>query len=195
MRDGDSAGAKVARSIGIALLVVCLGVVALYMFGYTRPPHHPLPTSFGAVLSTLLEYLSLLVWPNVDVFTHWRLSGLTAVFLVAATLARLGRVGWRKPDERRRALAMGAVILAMLCAALAVAFSRSGLGPGMGRASRYVTTTAPLFCALYVAWLVYGSARARRFVHRGPARFDSYRSSREFQVWPQIRRCEADGLH
>ena len=128
-----------------------------------------------------------------DVPTYWRFAGLIVVFLVAATLARLGWVGWRQPDERRRAFAMVAVILAMLCAAVAVGVLAFVLGPGEGRASRYVTTTAPLFCALYVAWLVHGSARARRFVHAGAVRCDGHLAvPANIQVWP--RRTEMRGV-
>jgi hypothetical protein len=164
-REEDSGRAKVARSIGIGLLVVCLAVVALYMMSYRSAAHIPRPTSLTAVSSTLLEYFSLVVWPNFDAPIYWRVAGLTAVFLVAATLVRLGWVGWRQSDERPRAFAMVAVILAMICAAVAVGLFRAGLGPGLGRSSRYVTTTAPLFCCVYVSWLVYGPARARRLIH------------------------------
>ena len=124
------------------------------MLGYKRPANHPPPTSFAAVLSTLLAYLSLVVWPIL--YDYWRFAGWLRVFLVAATLARLCWVGRRQPDERPRVLAMVAVILAMLCSAAAVGVGRAFMGPEGGRASRYVTTTSPLFCALYVAWLVYG---------------------------------------
>jgi hypothetical protein len=162
-REGDPARAKAARWIGVGLFVVCVAVAALYMLGYERPANHPAPTSFAAVLSTLLACLSLVVWPIL--YDHWRVAGWFVVFLVAATLARLCWVARRQPDERPRVLAMVAVILAILCSAAAVGVGRAFMGPEGGRVSRYVTTTAPLFCALYVAWLDYGSARARRFVH------------------------------
>jgi hypothetical protein len=60
---GDSARAKAARWIGVELIVVCLAVAALYMWGYERPANHPPPTSIAAVSSTLLACLSLVVWP------------------------------------------------------------------------------------------------------------------------------------
>jgi hypothetical protein len=159
-RDGEAGRAKASRAIGVALLVICVTVVAFYMVGYQRPPHHPLPISFSAVISTSAQYLSLAVWPIVPDYS--RFAWPIVAILVAATLVRLFWVGWRHPDDRTRAFAMIAVILAMLCTAGAVGISRSFIG---GRAGRYVTTTAPLFCALYVAWLVHGSARARRIVH------------------------------
>jgi hypothetical protein len=53
----------------------------------------------------------------------------------------------------------------MLCVAAAVGLSRSFLGPGIGFCSRYVTISAPLLSALYVAWLAYGPAPSRWLVH------------------------------
>ena len=102
----------------------------------------------------MLEYLSLVIWPNVD--DHWRLAGWIVVFLVAATLARLCWVGWRQPEERRRAFAMVTVILAMLCAALAVGVSRAFMGPGGGR-QPLRHDHRPAVLRLYVSWLVHGS--------------------------------------
>jgi hypothetical protein len=161
--DADYASTKLARLIRLGLLVACLVVITLYVWDYKRPVHHPLPGSFAAVGSTLLGYFSLVVCPNL--LDYWQFAGWIAVLLVAATLTRLVWVASRQPDERHRAIAIVTVILAMLCAAAAVAVARAFSGAGGGRASRYITTTAPLFCAIYVAWLVYGSARARHLVH------------------------------
>ncbi len=115
-----------------------------------------MPGSLAVVGSTLLGYLSLVVCPNV--LDYWQVAGWIAVLLVALTLGRLVWVAWRQPDERHRALAIVTVLLAMLCAAAAVAVTRAFSGAGGGRASRYITTTAPLFCVIYVTWLIYGSA-------------------------------------
>ncbi len=89
------------------------------------------------------------------------------MLLCLATLVRLAGVAVRSPDERPRAFGLIAIIVSMLGTAVAVGLSRSGLGPGAGRATRYITLMAPLMSALYVAWLSYGSARARRLVHVG----------------------------
>jgi hypothetical protein len=157
----DPGGA--ARAIGLWLLVACAMVVTLYLIGYTTPSHHPPPRSLTAVATTTLEYLSLVVCPNVP--SYWRPAGLTVVLLVAATLVRLAVVVLRQPEERPRASALIALILSMLGAAAAVGVSRSFFGAGGGLASRYVTMAAPLLCALYVAWLAYGPIPARRAVH------------------------------
>jgi hypothetical protein len=152
-----------ARAIGLGLLMACSAVVALYLSGYAKPAHHPPAPSLAAAASTTLECLSLIVCPNVS--EYWWPAGLTVVLLVAATLLRLTVVGLRAPGERPRALGLIAVILSMLSVAAAVGLSRSGLGPGAGLASRYITITAPLLSALYVAWLAYGPAPARWVVH------------------------------
>ena len=55
----------------------------------------------------------------------------------------------------------------MLCVGVAVGVSRSGLGPGAILASRYITLTIPMLCALYVAWLLYARGPARAAVHLG----------------------------
>jgi len=151
------------RAIGLWLLMSCSAVVALYLSGYSKPVDLPPAPSLAAVAFTTLEYLSLVVCPNVP--GYWWPAGLTVVLLVAATLLRLTVVGLRAPGERPRALGLIAVILSMLSVAAAVGLSRSGHGPGFGLASRYVTIAAPLLSALYVAWLAYGPAPARWMVH------------------------------
>jgi hypothetical protein len=156
-------GARSGRTIGLALLIVCLAVSAAYMFGYSMPFQHRPPPSFAVASSTFLAYVSLLVCPTWH--DYWRIAGLIGALLLAATLVRLGWVGLRQSGERPRAFALSAVILAMLCAGVAVGYSRSFFGPGGGLPSRYITTIAPLFCAIYVTWLVYGPAPARRLVH------------------------------
>lgn len=154
-----------ARAIGLWFLMACSAVVALYLSGYSKPPYMPAAPSLAAAASTTLEYLSLVVCPNVP--GYWRPAGLTVVLLIAATLLRLAVVGLRAPGERPRAVGLIAVILSMLSAAAAVGLSRSGLGPGFGLTGRYIPISAPLLSALYVAWLAYGPAPARWVVHAG----------------------------
>jgi hypothetical protein len=160
-RGEDPAGR--GQTIGLGLLTVCLAVSAAYMFHYAMPFQHRPPPSFAVALCTFLAYLSLLVCPTWH--DYWPLAGLIAALLLGATLVRLGWVGLRQSGERPRAFALSAVILAMLCAGVAVGYSRSFFGPGGGLPSRYITTIAPLFGAIYVAWLVCGPAPARRLVH------------------------------
>jgi hypothetical protein len=153
-----------ARAIGLWSLMACSAVVGLYLGGYARPANIPPTPSLSAIASTTLEFLSLVVCPY-DWGYWWWPAGLIVVLLVAATVLRLAVVGLRVPGERPRALGLIAVLLSMLSVAAAVGQSRSGLGPGTGLASRYITIAAPMLSALYVAWLAYGPAPARWAVH------------------------------
>jgi hypothetical protein len=113
----------------------------------------------------MLEYLSLAICPNVP--DYWRPAGLLLAGLVAATLLLLAVVSLRTPGERPRALGLMAIILAMLDMAAAIGLSRSGLGPGTGLSSRYITLAVPMLGALYIAWLAYGPALTQRGIHVG----------------------------
>jgi hypothetical protein len=145
------------------ILVACLAVAALYVKDYTSPPKDGPPASISAIVATTLQYLSLVVFPNVS--RYWRLAAWVVVSLVTATLVQLTIIARRQPAERLRALGLIAIILSMLITAAAVGWSRAFLGEGMGLVSRYVTISAPLLCVIYCAWLIYGRGSGRRIVH------------------------------
>jgi hypothetical protein len=153
------------RAISLGLLATASAIVLLYLHGYTRPPHNPLPPSPTLVASTMLRYLSLAIYPGMS--GYWWPAGLIVSALVTATLLLLTSVVYRTPAERPRALGLIAVILSMLCVAAAVGFSRAGFGPNAGLASRYVTLAVPLLCVLYFAWLTYANGRIRIGIHVG----------------------------
>ena len=154
-----------ARAIGVALLMTTSAIVAWYLSGYVKPAHVPAAQSARSVWSTTLEFLSLVISPSG--WGYWRPAGLAVFLLTAATVVHLVVVARRAPVERPRALGLIAVLSSMICVAAAVGLSRSGLGPGTGLNSRYVTISAPLLGVLYVTWLIYGTARAQRAVHTG----------------------------
>ncbi len=87
--------------------------------------------------------------------------------LINVTLMRLAAVCWNKPTERTRASGLIAIIVSMVGAAIVVGLSRSGLGPGTGLATRYITIACPLLIVVYVSWLVYGSATTKAWVQAG----------------------------
>jgi hypothetical protein len=151
------------RAIGVGLLLTCSAIILLYFCNYVKPIQHPPAPSLTAAASTTLEYLSTAICPNVP--GYWQAGSILLVLLVVTTLVRLTIVGFLAPNERLRAFGLIAIILAMLATAIAIGMSRSGLGPGTALASRYITLTAPLLGALYIAWLVYGDRPARSAVH------------------------------
>ncbi|MHB1556916.1 MAG: hypothetical protein ACYC61_05480 [Isosphaeraceae bacterium] len=185
------------RGTGVLLLASGLAITALYFRGYCRPPYHPLPPSLGSVVSSTLMYLGLAVHPHLSSY-RWP-AGLIAAGLAIATLLLLGTRAVREPAERPRALGLMAIVIAMLGLAGAVALSRSGLGPTVVLAPRYVTLTAPLLCVIYISWLAYGGARGRvavplaLLVLIGSAMSDGYRFSRSYgrSLLAAERRVEA----
>ncbi len=154
-----------AKAIGVGLLMATSALAALYLSGYSRPSHHPSAPSLVAALSTTLECLSVLISPGTG--PYWNVAGLLVASLSIVTLVRLTIVGVRMPAERPQASGLIAIILAMLGTACAVGVSRSGLGPGVGRADRYITIMAPLLCTIYMAWLAYAPARRRQWFSIG----------------------------
>jgi hypothetical protein len=54
-----------------------------------------------------------------------------------------------------------ALVVAIVGVAVSVGVSRSGFGPRSGLCSRYITIATPVLGAVYIAWLIYGPARAR----------------------------------
>ena len=123
-------------------MMACSAIIALYLSDYVRPPYHPLPPSFQAIVSTTLKFLSLSIISGAT--DYWIAASLTALVLVAAALIQLTFVAMRLPHERPRAFGLAAVIMSMMGLAVSVGVSRSGLDPSMGLASRYVTLAAPL---------------------------------------------------
>jgi hypothetical protein len=156
-RDPDGS----ARFLGVCALMASSAIVALYLSGYAMPSHHRPPPTGAAILSTTLEFLSLVIRSPNDI-KYWYPASLFVVFLVVVTLGRLTVVGFRQPEQRPRSLAFIAVIVSLLMTAGAVGVSRSFMGPGIGNSSRYVTIAAPLLCAIYFAWLSQGSSLSRR---------------------------------
>jgi hypothetical protein len=154
-----------ARAIGLVLLMTTSAVVAWYLSGYVRPAHIPPAPSLSAIGMTALECCSLVISP--EAWGQPWAGGLAAMLLACATTLLLGMVAWRSPDQRPRALGLMAVLVSMLGVAVSVGYSRSGLGPGSGGHGRYITISMPLLGVVYIAWLLYGRAAARRAIHIG----------------------------
>jgi hypothetical protein len=194
---------SLGRAFGLVLLMLTSAVVTWYMLGYVRPSHIPPPPSVAAAWATTLQAVSLILSPRL--WGHWRAGGFAVMLLTAATIVRLCVVVWRSPSERTRAIGLCAVIGALLIVAASVGLSRSGVGREAGLAGRYITILAPLVCAVYLAWLVYGPAPARHAVHIGLFALvcagisDHFRSARELgsarrSVYVKLERSMTRGV-
>jgi hypothetical protein len=144
-------------------LMATSAIVTWYLLGYVRPSSVPAAPSVSAVWATILQALSLVISPSR--WGYWMAAGWAVLLLTTVTVMRLGLIAWRSPLERPRALGLCAVTVALLGVATSVGVSRSGSGPSAGLASRYTTILAPLISVLYVTWLLYGPASARRAIH------------------------------
>lgn len=140
-----------------ALLLVAFSVASYRDAGHQAAPGGLLPT-----LRTTFQFLSLVWGPSSVPLAPW--AGLTVVALLALTVARLVRTGLALPEERPRAVGLLAFLGGLGSLALGLGWGRAGAGPLAGFEPRYVTLAAPLGCALYLAWDLYGGATSRRLV-------------------------------
>ena len=142
----------------IVALLAAIALIRLAIVARRSPAARP--RAFG-LIAVLLSLLGVAAAVGVS-----RL-GVVVALLAAVTLIRLAIVARRSPAERPRAFGLIAVLLSLLGVAAAVGVSRSGLGPGFGLSSRYISISAPLLSVFYIAWLLYGPNPARRAIHIG----------------------------
>jgi hypothetical protein len=160
---GHRAG-RLQTAIGLATILACSSLVALYLYGYQRPSHHPGYASYSisSVVLTMREVLSLVTCPTIIPF--WEYSSAAAVLLIAFTVARLILTWWWSPEDRPRTAALVLIMASLLSVVLAVGVGRSGFGAGMGFASRYIPLAAPILAVLYVTWIIYGMGLIGRVI-------------------------------
>ncbi len=157
------------RSAGRAALGLAAGALilaAVYFAGLPmRQGMHPTADA-GSFLLTTSQVLVLSIGPAAN--TYWPFSAIVVALLVASTLALLARTFRRVAAERVRALGLLACVAASVFLACGIAWARTnGINETIGFTNRYVMLTAPLLCAVYLAWTRYGAPlpeRAVRFV-------------------------------
>jgi hypothetical protein len=142
-----------ALAFGLAGLIL----LVLYFVNFERPPHHPPSAGLWPAVAAGLDVLSCVVGPAVAVaWRPWLAYGLGGLAIV--TCGVLGWVWWARPGERFRAAGLFLVGVALACLMAGIGWGRSGFAPGTAIASRYVTITAPMLCALYYVWVLRGGA-------------------------------------
>ena len=163
-----------ARGLSVGLLIASAAITAWYIAGYVPPSYIPPTPSARAALKVALEVMSLSIgpihldWTRQDAgfyLGYWKLAGMAVLLLSAATFVRLAIAARRSAEERPRALGLIGLLIAQLGVAASVGVSRSGMSTDMGMSSRYVTIAVPMFGIIFLAWLIYGSARVRRAIH------------------------------
>jgi hypothetical protein len=151
-----------ARAFGLSSLMACSAIIALYLSDYVHPATIPLPPSLGAIVSTVLEFLSMSICSSLAAIEYRMAASLTILTLVAVALIRLSLAAVRLPHERPRAIGLAAVIMSIMGVAVSVGLARSGYGSWAGLAGRYVSLVVPLLSVLYFTWMLYTPARFQR---------------------------------
>lgn len=149
-------GGRASRGV-VGLSVVALGLTGAYLVGLERPAYHPAPAGPVAALRTTAEFLAMTL--GTAAHENWaRAAWAVGAVLVLDAALLLGTI-IRSPAERRRALGLAALLVALLLLALEVGIGRSGFGPRAGLGARYATLAAPIIAHAYVVWELYAPRR------------------------------------
>jgi hypothetical protein len=91
----------------------------------------------------------------------WKTSGIVTMLLIGLSGIAFFLLFLARGREKLRAWGLLCFVGAMVGVAIGVGFGRSGLGPGQGFSSRYVTTATLMTCCIFLGWGVIGGAGAR----------------------------------
>lgn len=142
--------------------VMALTLFAIYFVGYRPAVSTGVNPSFLQKLTTSGEILVLGMGPGIARF-GW-LSWVAILALLGATVGLLLQVVLRQRGvERHRASAMLLFLGNCILATFATGWGRAAQKLQWGSLPiRYVVLGLPLFCLIFFAWELYGSAKVRR---------------------------------
>jgi hypothetical protein len=164
------------RKAGIAAWVlVSLLTLASYFWHYQKPAAHP---SLSLVLKMPLAYVSYVIKYIGSIcaqYSSWNSAGDGDLAFVFGLLgvAALGWAGWmvvrRKLARPEALLPYFAMSAYSIGSALMTGLGRVGFGSDQALASRYCTTTAPLWVSLIVLLVLLASRGGEQWRSAGPA--------------------------
>jgi hypothetical protein len=137
----------------LGLGVTALLLSAIYFVGWERVPYHPRSRGVGHTLITGVKFLTIGLGPVAS--KVWPASGLVTLAVIGGALWRLATVGRDQPAERAQALGLACHLGALGALALGLGLGREGFE------QRYDTLAAPVWCALYLIWVLYPGRRGR----------------------------------
>lgn len=143
-------GSPLLLGLGGGALVLTIA----YFIGWEPVPYHPKSQSVVQTLKTAVKFVTIGLGPATR--GPWPLTGLATIAAVGASVLLLLRVWRDRPTERARAVGLLLVLGALVSLALGLGLGRNGFE------TRYVTLALPAWCAIYFAWLLYGSAAGAR---------------------------------
>jgi len=138
---------------------VPVAYLAVYLVGYQRPPHHPVPGDGGAAVALVTGQV-LAVALGIGVAGVWGAVVVGLLALGGATLAFLLRQ-LKSPADRPAAAGLVALVAGLFGVALAIGVGRAGMSADAGLWSRYALLTWPLLGIAYLFWVKRGGRGGR----------------------------------
>lgn len=147
------------RSIGRMVRWTAAGAfcVASYLWGYTRPGHHPSPLYLLHEPRVGAEYFLVLLGSPLE--DERRRCIACGAVLVAFTVFAIVTALRRQPSERTT-MALGLIAFSGLTAGM-ITVGRSGFGDVQAQSVRYVTLVNLLIVGVYLLLLVHGENGGR----------------------------------
>lgn len=146
----DTHGDPLLLGLGGGALVLTL----VYFVGWQPVPYHPKSQSILQTLTTAAKFVTIGMGPATR--DLWPLTGLATLAAFGASVLLLVTACRERPTERARATGLFLVLAALASLALGLGLGRNGFE------TRYVTLAFPAWCAIYFAWLLYGSHTGAR---------------------------------
>jgi hypothetical protein len=154
------AGRGLPGMVMVLLAAAALALTGFYFVGFEQPAHHPFSDPVRAVLAGA-QFMSTAFG---RLFGPWTAACWPAA--AALVIALLGLACWtlfvawfHVNNDRLRILGLAAFLAGVGGLAAGVGLGRAALIPEIGLSLRYISLTAPLACAFYFIFLLYGRGR------------------------------------
>ncbi|MCO5170270.1 MAG: hypothetical protein M9894_28375 [Planctomycetes bacterium] len=144
-------GTRRRARVAIGLGAAATALAGLYFVGYEPVPYHPSNAGMSGKLLAAAKVTTVGLGPGAQPL--WPLSGVVAGLVLAAAGVGLAWAWRERPHERERVGGLAALMAGLAALGLAIGSSRDGFEP------RYVLLMAPLWCAAYVTFTLYGPPR------------------------------------
>jgi len=154
----------VAAPIMVAFAAVAVLLCLLCLVAYENVTPELASPGLMPTLKTAVAFLSAGLGSTFWGFpTSMALVRLTVLTMLMMTGIVIGASVLRRREERPRAVGLLLFLVALGSLALAVGLGRGGR-PWDGLESHYGTLALSILCLMYLAWEIYGSRAASRFV-------------------------------
>lgn len=153
VRTGTDATQRRAGWFALAWCAAGVTLIVFYFQNLALPDNGVTDKSVWRAVAIAGEFISQIF--GSAAFAEPYVTVIASVLLVGSGLFVAVRTLVRRPEERWRALGIGAAIGGVLTLSLAIGWSRQDAWPVAGWAGRYVTAATPAFAACCLGFLLY----------------------------------------